>query len=55
MRPSPSFLASVDKKKIVSATTAVQLIGDGDTLATGGFVGTGFAEELSVVECFETV
>jgi propionate CoA-transferase len=48
MRPSPSFLASVDKKKIVSAATAVQLIRDGDTLATGGFVGTGFAEELAI-------
>ncbi len=36
------------KGKIVSAQEAVQVIRDGDTIATGGFVGTGFAEEIAV-------
>lgn len=34
--------------KLVSARDAVQLIRDGDTVATGGFVGIGFAENLAV-------
>jgi len=34
--------------KIVSAADAVRLIDDGDTVATGGFVGIGFAENLAV-------
>lgn len=34
--------------KIVSAEEAVMLIGDCDTVATGGFVGTGFAEEIAI-------
>jgi propionate CoA-transferase len=34
--------------KIVSAEEAVRLIRDGDTVATGGFVGIGFAEEIAV-------
>ncbi len=34
--------------KVVSAGDAVQLLRDGDTLATGGFVGIGFAENLAV-------
>ncbi|MEW6708146.1 MAG: malonate decarboxylase subunit alpha [Pseudomonadota bacterium] len=37
-----------DKRKVVGAAEAVQLIRDGDTLATGGFVGIGFAENLAV-------
>lgn len=41
-------LQGADKGKVVSAAEAVQLIGDGDTLATGGFVGIGFAENLAV-------
>lgn len=41
-RPFPA------KGKIVSAREAVNLIRDGDTLATGGFVGIGFAEDLAV-------
>jgi len=38
----------VKKGKIVSAEEAVRVIRDGDTIATGGFVGTGFAEEIAV-------
>ena len=34
--------------KIVSAADAVRLIRDGDTVATGGFVGIGFAEGIAV-------
>ena len=33
------------RNKVVSAAEAVRLIHDGDTVATGGFVGIGFAEE----------
>lgn len=36
------------KGKIVSASEAVRLIKDGDTVATGGFVGVGFAEEIAL-------
>ena len=36
------------KEKIVSAEEAVRVIRNGDTVATGGFVGVGFAEELAV-------
>ncbi|MGF1529187.1 MAG: acyl CoA:acetate/3-ketoacid CoA transferase [Candidatus Competibacterales bacterium] len=36
------------RNKVVTATQAVELICDGDTLATGGFVGIGFAEGLAV-------
>ena len=36
------------RNKLVSAAEAVQLIHDGDTVATGGFVGIGFAEEIAV-------
>jgi propionate CoA-transferase len=36
------------KGKIVSAEEAVQVIRDNDTIATGGFVGTGFPEELAI-------
>lgn len=37
-----------EKGKVVSAREAVNLIRDGDALATGGFVGIGFAEGLAV-------
>ncbi len=36
------------RNKVVSADEAVRLIHDGDTVATGGFVGIGFAEGLAV-------
>ena len=36
------------KNKIVTAAEAVRLIHDGDTAATGGFVGIGFAEGVAV-------
>ncbi|WP_373500244.1 acyl CoA:acetate/3-ketoacid CoA transferase [Desulfococcus sp.] len=36
------------KGKIVSAEEAVQVIRDGDTVTTGGFVGIGFPEEVAV-------
>lgn len=36
------------RDKFVSADEAVRLIHDGDTVATGGFVGIGFAEELAI-------
>lgn len=35
------------KGKIVSAEEAVRVIRDGDTVATSGFVGAGFAEEIA--------
>ena len=34
--------------KVVSAAEAVQLVRSGDTVATGGFVGIGFAEGIAV-------
>ena len=34
--------------KIMPAVDAVRLIRDGDTIATGGFVGIGFAEEIAI-------
>ena len=40
--------ATAKKGKVVSANEAVRVIRDGDTIATGGFVGIGFAEEIAV-------
>ena len=37
-----------DRHKVVSAKEAVALIHTGDTLATSGFVGIGFAEALAI-------
>jgi propionate CoA-transferase len=41
-------LHTAETGKIVSAEDAVRLIRDGDTVATGGFVGIGFAEEIAL-------
>jgi propionate CoA-transferase len=41
-------LKSFEKGKIVSAREAVQLIHDGDSVATTGFVGIGFPENIAV-------
>ncbi len=40
--------AKAKKGKLVSGAEAVQLIRDGDTVATGGFVGIGFPEQLAI-------
>ncbi|MCF8030814.1 MAG: hypothetical protein K9K39_07965 [Desulfohalobiaceae bacterium] len=42
------FSTSAEKEKIVTPSEAVEIIRDGDTLATGGFVGIGFPEDLAV-------
>lgn len=39
---------SADTSKIVSVAEAVRLIRNGDTMATGGFAGIGFAEEVVI-------
>ncbi len=46
--PALPFLRSPEKGKIVTAAEAVRLIRDNDTVATGGFVGIGFAEEIAI-------
>lgn len=38
----------VNRDKVVSAAVAVAAIQSGDTIATGGFVGIGFAEQLTI-------
>lgn len=40
--------SQVKKGKVVTAEEAVRIIRDGDTVATGGFVGIGFAEEIAI-------
>jgi propionate CoA-transferase len=39
---------AIGEGKVVTARDAVRLIHDGDTVATGGFVGIGFAEEVAI-------
>jgi propionate CoA-transferase len=46
--PQLAALTQMHRGKIVSAPEAVRLIRDGDTVATGGFVGIGFAEEIAL-------
>jgi propionate CoA-transferase len=48
-RPPPIPAAQTrDSGKLVTAREAVSLIRNGDTVATGGFVGIGFAEEIAI-------
>jgi propionate CoA-transferase len=42
------YLRKSEKGKIVTVAEAVRLIRDGDTVATGGFVGIGFAEKIAL-------
>ncbi|HEY2190625.1 MAG TPA: malonate decarboxylase subunit alpha, partial [Caldimonas sp.] len=46
--PHPVGSHSAPRNKIVSAAEAVRLIHDGDTVATSGFVGIGFAEGIAL-------
>lgn len=46
--PFPAITQSGGRGKIVTAQEAVRLIRTGNTVATGGFVGIGFAEEIAV-------
>lgn len=46
--PSPKHPRKMSRDKVVSAAEAVAVIESGDTIATGGFVGTGFAEQLTI-------
>jgi propionate CoA-transferase len=46
--PALPYLRNSEKGKIVTPAEAVHLIRDGDTVATGGFVGIGFAEEIAL-------
>ena len=46
--PMAASLSASDTGKIVSAREAVRLIRSGDTVATGGFVGIGFAESIAI-------
>ncbi|MFY9779210.1 MAG: acyl CoA:acetate/3-ketoacid CoA transferase [Candidatus Baltobacteraceae bacterium] len=46
--PSPKSLSLRKKSKVVSAEDAIRLIRDGDTVATGGFVGSGVPEGLLI-------
>ncbi len=45
---SPVPAIKLKKGKILTPEEAVRIISDGDTVATGGFIGAGFAEEIAV-------
>ena len=46
--PNDHAAPGTRRNKITTAAEAVRLIHDGDTIATGGFVGIGFAEEVAI-------
>jgi propionate CoA-transferase len=48
LHPLLALLHIPERGKVVSAREAVSLIRDGDTVATSGFVGTGFAEDIAI-------
>ena len=48
VHPFLQSLRTAHSGKVVPARDAVRLIGDGDTVATAGFIGTGFAEGIAV-------
>ncbi|MDO8959070.1 MAG: acyl CoA:acetate/3-ketoacid CoA transferase [Rhodocyclaceae bacterium] len=48
LHPTLAALRGLESGKVVSARAAVELIRDGDTVATGGFVGIGFPEQIAV-------
>ncbi len=47
-KPIKELSRKLHTDKVVSAAEAVSAIRSGDTIATGGFVGTGFAEQLTI-------
>ena len=47
-RPLLPSMHSPERGKVATAAEAVRLIRDGDTIATGGFVGIGFPEGIAV-------
>lgn len=47
-RPATSAKRSHPAGKVMTARQAVSMIADGDTVATGGFVGIGFPEQIAV-------
>jgi propionate CoA-transferase len=46
--PTLPYLLNSEKGKVVTAAESVRLIRNGDTVATGGFVGIGFAEQIAL-------
>jgi propionate CoA-transferase len=49
VHPAPLLPPLQEKKgKVATAEEAIRIIRDNDTIATGGFVGTGFPEEIAI-------